>query len=104
MLNPELVTAIGGIMATVLIAFVGSKLFQPGKPDPMSALIKLLENVDRQSGLQTTTYGQNMEYLKDLNTLVNNHLTAMNLKLNEIINLIHQVRFDSAQRDHGKGQ
>jgi len=104
MLNPELVTAIGGIMVAVLVAFAGNKLFSPGKPDPIAALIRLLEKVERQSGTQTTTYERNMEYLKDLTVLVNAHLTAMNTKLGTIISLINDVRLDNARHNHGKGE
>ena len=103
MLNPELVTAIGGIMVAVLVAFAGNKLFSPGKPDPIAALIRLLEKVERQSGTQTTTYERNMEYLKDLTVLVNVHLTAMNTKLETIIVLINDVRLDNARHNSREG-
>jgi len=103
MLNPELVTAIGGIMVAVLVAFAGNKLFSPGKPDPIAALIRLLEKVERQSGTQTTTYERNMEYLKDLTVLVNAHLTAMNTKLETIIVLINDVRLDNARHNSREG-
>jgi len=103
MLNPELVTAIGGIIVAVLVAFAGNKLFSPGKPDPIAALIRLLEKVERQSGTQTTTYERNMEYLKDLTVLVNAHLTAMNTKLETIIVLINDVRLDNARHNSREG-
>jgi len=103
-LNPELVTAIGGIMVAVLVAFAGNKLFTSGKPDPMTALIKLLEGVERQSGIQTTTYGQNMEYFRQLNSVVESQLTAMNAKLSEIITMINQARIDDARHNRGKGE
>lgn len=104
MLNPELVATFGAFMVAALGAFAANKMFKPGKPDPMADLIKLLENVERQSGTQTTTYERNMEYLKDLTMLVNTHLTAMNSKMSEIISLINQARIDDARnRNSHKG-
>ena len=104
MLNPELVTAIGAFMVAALGAFAANKMFTPGRSDPMAALIKLLEGVERQSGIQTNTYGQNMEYFRELNSVVKSQLTAMNAKLNEIIVLINDVRLDNARRGRREGE
>ena len=103
MLNPELVTAIGAFMVAALGAFAANKMFTPGRSDPMAALIKLLESVERQSGAQTTTYGQNMEYFQKLNSVVETQLTAMNTKLETIIVLINDVRLDNARHKSREG-